>query len=80
MQGIFVVKAVIMSLQTGARINLRSFQLFTDDRNLVNFYHPKHVSYLKNLIGDTCQWSIAAESSNFENVDAPRINVVKHCS
>lgn len=35
-------------------------------------------SYLKDLIGDTCQRSIAAERPNFKDVDAPRIDVVKH--
>jgi hypothetical protein len=36
--------------------------------------------YLKDLIGDTCQRPITAERSNFEDVNAPSIDVVKHRS
>lgn len=39
---------------------------------------PLALAYLKYLISDTSQRSITAERSNFEDVDAPRIDVVEH--
>lgn len=38
----------------------------------------ENLSYLKYLIGDTCQRPITAKRSNFEDVNAPRINVIQH--
>lgn len=39
-----------------------------------------HFAYLKYLISDTCQWSIATQCAYLKYINAPCVNIAQHCT
>lgn len=64
--------------------NLLAIWSYDDGKEcFFNFHHvtcPFSRSYLKYLISDTCEWSIAAQCAYLKYINAPNVNIVEHCT